>query len=81
MTKSSEGSASWLGIGFYSLSKMGKLPVFAVSRGWTAFGLWTGGVLLVFTTPMPNILSLRHQPPSRVLSLVRGVPVKKLRNR
>jgi len=35
-----------LGIGFYSLSKMGKLPTFAVSRGWTAFGLWTGGVLL-----------------------------------
>ena len=35
-----------LGIGFYSLSKMGKLPSFAVSRGWTCFGLWTSGVAL-----------------------------------
>jgi len=35
-----------LGIGFYSLSKMGKLPLFAVSRGWTCFSLWTTGVTL-----------------------------------
>ena len=35
-----------LGIGFYSLSKMGNLPAVAVSRGWICFGLWTGGVLL-----------------------------------
>lgn len=35
-----------LGIGFYSLSKMGALPAFTVSRGWICFGLWTTGVLL-----------------------------------
>jgi uncharacterized protein involved in response to NO len=35
-----------LGIGFYSLSKMGNLRPFAVSRGWTSFGLWTAGVSL-----------------------------------
>ena len=35
-----------LGIGFYSLSKMGNLPAFAISRGWLCFGLWTAGVAL-----------------------------------
>jgi len=35
-----------LGIGFYSLSKMGKLPAFAVSRGWTSYALWTAGLIL-----------------------------------
>jgi uncharacterized protein involved in response to NO len=35
-----------IGIGFYSLSKMGNLPAFAVSNGWISFGLWTSGVLL-----------------------------------
>jgi uncharacterized protein involved in response to NO len=35
-----------LGIGFYSLSKMGNLPPNAVSRGWLSFGLWTAGVSL-----------------------------------
>lgn len=35
-----------LGIGFYSLSKMGRLPAFAISRGWACFGLWTAGVAL-----------------------------------
>ena len=38
-----------LGIGFYSLSKMGNLPPFAVSRGWTCFAIWTTGVLLRWT--------------------------------
>ncbi len=35
-----------LGIGFYSLSKMGNLPAFAVSRGWICFGVWIAGALL-----------------------------------
>ena len=35
-----------LGIGFYSLSKMGNLPSFAVSRGWACFAIWTAGVAL-----------------------------------
>ena len=38
-----------LGIGFYSLSKMGNLPPFAVSRGWICFAIWTAGVLLRWT--------------------------------
>src|ERR1039457_3897236 len=35
-----------LGIGFYSITKMGRLPAFAVPRGWTCFGLWTTGITL-----------------------------------
>lgn len=35
-----------IGIGFYSLSKMGILSSFAISRGWWSFGLWTAGVAL-----------------------------------
>lgn len=35
-----------LGIGFYSLSKMGNLPVFAVGRAWIAYTFWTAGVVL-----------------------------------
>lgn len=35
-----------LGIGFYSLSKMGRLPVFAITRAWTAFVLWTAGAAI-----------------------------------
>ncbi|HEX6895443.1 MAG TPA: hypothetical protein VF146_09230 [Bryobacteraceae bacterium] len=35
-----------LGIGFYSLSKMGNLPQFALSQGWACFGMWTVGVAL-----------------------------------
>ena len=33
-----------IGIGFYSLSKMGRLMPFAISRGWQSWGLWTAGV-------------------------------------
>lgn len=39
-----------LGIGFYSLAKMGNLPPFAVSRGWLSFVLWTAGVSLRWTS-------------------------------
>jgi len=35
-----------LGIGFYSLAKMGNLPPFAVARGWMAFAWWAAGVSL-----------------------------------
>jgi uncharacterized protein involved in response to NO len=35
-----------LGIGFYSLTKMGRLPTFAIPRGWTCFALWTAGITL-----------------------------------
>ncbi len=39
-----------LGIGFYSLSKMAGLGRFAVSRAWTSWALWCGGVLLRWLT-------------------------------
>jgi len=35
-----------IGIGYYSLSKMGGLMPVAVSRAWTSWALWTGGVTL-----------------------------------
>ncbi len=35
-----------LGIGFYSLSKMGRLPPFAVWRAWAALGSWAAGAAL-----------------------------------
>lgn len=39
-----------IGIGFYSLSKLGNIQPFAVTRGWICWILWTGGVLLRWTT-------------------------------
>jgi hypothetical protein len=39
-----------LGIGFYSLSKMGKLERIAVSRSWLSWGCWIAGVSLRWTT-------------------------------
>jgi len=39
-----------LGIGFYSLSKMGGLGRFAISRAWESWGLWSAGVLLRWVT-------------------------------
>jgi hypothetical protein len=35
-----------IGIGFYSLSKMGAIAPFAVGRGWASWILWTTGVAL-----------------------------------
>jgi uncharacterized protein involved in response to NO len=35
-----------IGIGYYSLSKMGGLMPVAVSRAWASWALWTGGVAL-----------------------------------
>lgn len=35
-----------LGIGFYSLSKMGSVAGFAVRRGWICLALWTAGLFL-----------------------------------
>jgi uncharacterized protein involved in response to NO len=38
-----------IGIGYYSLSKMGGLKPVAVSRGWTSWVLWTGGITMRWT--------------------------------
>jgi hypothetical protein len=35
-----------LGIGFYSIPKLRRTGPFALSAGWTAWGLWVAGVLL-----------------------------------
>ncbi|HEV2688323.1 MAG TPA: NnrS family protein, partial [Bryobacteraceae bacterium] len=35
-----------IGIGYYSLSKMGRLAPFAVGRAWMSWGLWTAGLIL-----------------------------------
>jgi hypothetical protein len=39
-----------IGIGFYSLSKMGLSERFAVNRAWASWALWTAGVLLRWAT-------------------------------
>jgi hypothetical protein len=39
-----------LGIGFYSLSKMGGLGRFAVTRAWIAWALWSAGVAMRWLT-------------------------------
>jgi hypothetical protein len=39
-----------LGIGFYSLTKMGRIPEFAIGRAWTSWALWTAGVTLRWAT-------------------------------
>jgi uncharacterized protein involved in response to NO len=38
-----------IGIGYYSLSKMGKVMPFAIRRGWITWALWTAGVALRWT--------------------------------
>jgi hypothetical protein len=35
-----------IGIGYYSLSRMGRLLPFVVSRGWLSWGFWTLGLML-----------------------------------
>jgi hypothetical protein len=58
-----------LGIGFYSLSKMGAMAKFAVSRSWASWICWTAGVLLRWTT---NLWQWRWQwtlPLSALLEL------------
>jgi hypothetical protein len=35
-----------LGIGYYSLTKMGRIPGFAIARAWTSWALWTAGVAM-----------------------------------
>ncbi len=39
-----------IGIGDYSLSKMGRSGRFAVSRAWVTWGMWTAGALLLWAT-------------------------------
>lgn len=58
-----------LGIGLYSLSKMGNLRPFAVSRGWIAFGFWTGGASLRWLANVTDWHCRAMLPLSAVLEL------------
>ena len=59
-----------IGIGYYSLSKMGgRMPV-AVSRGWTSWMLWTGGVGLRWVANVTEFHWRVLLPLSAVLQLI-----------
>jgi hypothetical protein len=58
-----------LGIGFYSLSKMGGLGRFAVSRAWTSWALWSAGVFLRWITNLYTWQWRLMLPVSAVLEL------------
>jgi len=59
-----------IGIGYYSLSKMGGLKPVAVSRGWTSWALWTGGVGLRWAANVSEFHWRLLLPLSAVLQLV-----------
>jgi hypothetical protein len=59
-----------IGIGYYSLSKMGGLMPVAVSRAWASWTLWTGGVTLRW---MANVTEFHWRlllPVSAALQLI-----------
>lgn len=58
-----------LGIGFYSLSKMGRLPACAVTRAWWCYTLWTAGVSLRWFTNVTTYAWRFLLPLSAVLEL------------
>lgn len=58
-----------LGIGFYSLSKMGRIPEFVIGRAWTAWALWTVGVALRWATNLWQWQWRWMLPASAVLEL------------
>ncbi len=58
-----------LGIGFYSLSKMGRLPRFAVARAWQCYALWTAGVSLRWATNVTEWNWRVALPASAILEL------------
>jgi uncharacterized protein involved in response to NO len=59
-----------IGIGYYSLSKMGKVMPFAASRGWTSWALWTGGVSLRWLANVTGIEWRVLLPLSAALQLI-----------
>ena len=64
-----------LGIGFYSLTKMGRIPEFAIGRAWTSWALWTAGVALRWATNLWLWQWRWLLPASAVLELCRVSPV------
>lgn len=59
-----------IGIGYYSLSKMGGLKPVAISRGWTSWGLWTGGVGIRWVANVSEFHWRLLLPLSAVLQLI-----------
>ena len=59
-----------IGIGYYSLSKMGGLKPVAVSRAWMSWALWTGGVTLRWVANVSEFQWRDLLPLSAVLQLV-----------
>jgi len=59
-----------IGIGYYSLSKMGGLKPVAVSRAWMSWALWTGGVTLRWVANVSEFQWRALLPASAVLQLV-----------
>lgn len=59
-----------IGIGYYSLSKMGPLRPFAVSRGWASWALWTSGVALRWVANISEWNWRVLLPASAVLQLI-----------
>ena len=58
-----------LGIGFYSLSKMGELPPVAARRAWLSFGFWISGVVLRWTAGVTGWVWRIALPISALLEL------------
>jgi uncharacterized protein involved in response to NO len=59
-----------VGIGYYSLSKMGGLKPAAVSRGWTSWALWTAGIGLRWTANVTEFQWRILLPLSAALQLI-----------
>src|ERR1035438_10315814 len=59
-----------IGIGYYSLSKMGGLMPVAVSRAWATWALWTGGVALRWAANVTGFHWRILLPASAALQLI-----------
>ncbi len=59
-----------IGIGYYSLSKMGGLMPFAVSRGWISWALWTCGITLRWSANVTEFAWEFLLPLSAALQLI-----------
>jgi uncharacterized protein involved in response to NO len=59
-----------IGIGYYSLSKMGGLKPVAVSRAWMSWALWTGGVTLRWVANVTEFQWRALLPVSAAIQLI-----------
>jgi hypothetical protein len=59
-----------IGIGYYSLSKMGELMPVAVSRAWASWAIWTGGITLRWAANVTEFHWRILLPASAALQLI-----------